>query len=161
MKILNAFALLLLVLSLSACGLGASMKRMGQRMTERFASPQVEISSVRIDKQTLSGARFLIDLELTNPNDKPLPLLETTYTVRVGDESFHFVQETHRALPASGRQTITVSAAIATDGGKLTGRDYQLTGDISYDTPTGMRAAGHLTWMPRPVVRFAGTGTLQ
>lgn len=124
--------------------------------------PKVEVIGVQVVDQSSEGARLEVALVLTNPNDVALPLPSTSYTVSVaGVDSFSAVDLPARILGPKGTQSLTLPAAIATEGQDLAGRAWKANGTVTYNPDNGIRRFLTETGAPLPVSFFGGEGTLE
>lgn len=124
--------------------------------------PEVRVAEVREVESSPAGARFEVALELENPGDSPLPLPEAAYRFEVeGVGSYAFLALPARVVPPRGRQTLTLPAAIATEGVGLTGRAWSIDGRIQYRPESPLRRFLTETGVPLPVTRFDARGRLR
>jgi uncharacterized lipoprotein len=125
-------------------------------------TPTGVVTAVRPTAATAEGARVEVTVELINPNDIPLPLLRTDYTVTLeGVGTFTFHDPTDRTLPAGGTQAVVLPAAFAKDGGQVGGVPYRVTGNITYEPPGEVRKVLTESGIPLPTVSFAASGRLE
>jgi hypothetical protein len=130
--------------------------------TPGFEYPTAKAVAVRIDEQTDQGVRVIVLVNMNNPNDYPLPLIEGSYTVNVsGLGSFHDGARSVRTLPSRGTETIEMPAAFATKGAPVVGRQYDVSGWITFQPPSNLRALMTDMDIPLPDVGFALSGVLQ
>ena len=124
--------------------------------------PRVDVVGARVTEATTQGASMEVALVLTNPNDVALPLPETSYTVSVaGVGSFSAIDLPARIIAPNGTQSLTLPAAIATDGQDLAGRDWTANGTVTYNPDNGVRRFLTETGVPLPVAFFGGEGTFE
>ncbi len=125
-------------------------------------APTARVVAVDTDRVTEQGARVLVTVELTNPNDVALPLPKTRYRVAVeGAEPFAFETPPALALPPLETQLLTLPAAFATpDAAAMAGRPYEVTGAVTYQPPGQLRLLLSEYHIPLPTSRFSGSGTL-
>lgn len=127
--------------------------------------PTSQVGSAAITDASEQGARVVIPVVLRNPNDTPLPIRETRYTIGIaGHEPFEFTDKTVATMPAQGVQTLRLPAAFATfgDGAEaLAGRSYTIRGSVVYQPPGEIRQLLTDSGFPLPSVGFSGSGELQ
>jgi LEA14-like dessication related protein len=126
-----------------------------------FQKPTVEVTGIRVDQTTPQGVRLIATLKLENPNDLPLSLKDSRYTIRIeGVGSFSDSEQSERTLPAKGSQTVELPAAIATQGGAAAGGAYSVTGRVNYEPPGAWRQILNDLSYPLPSVGFQSSGKL-
>lgn len=129
---------------------------------ETLETPLVEVVNVRVAEQTADAARIEAMIELTNPNDTPLPLTKCNYTISVaGAQGVSLEDIPHRTLPALGKQTVKLPAAIRTNGANVSGAAYNVSGSVTYEPPGEMRKVFTESGIPLPWVDFAKTGRVE
>lgn len=102
--------------------------------------PSAKVVDVKLTGQTNEGARVQCSVYLRNPNDTPLPLTETQYTIFISDiGSFEFTDVLAATLPPRGHQTIKLAASFVTDGQDLAGRTCHTSGRVYYSPPGEIR----------------------
>ena len=126
------------------------------------ASPAVDVADVRIVDQTEQGGRVLLELDVSNPNDFPLPMPTANYTVTIeGAGTFTFDGVVPLAvMPMQASQTLTLPAAYST-ATPLVGRSYRAYGHVTYDPPGEFRAFLKESGFPLPNVDFDKTGVVE
>ena len=130
--------------------------------TPGFEYPTAKVVAVRIDQQTDQGVRVVVVVNLNNPNDYPLPLVQGNYTVNLtGIGTFEDGAKSERTLPSRGTETIELPAAFATKGVAVLGRDYQVHGSVTCQPPSNLRALMTDMEIPLPAIGFASTGSLE
>ena len=151
--------ILLIVVALVATGSGCTPPKLSWDGLKR---PSSKVRHVSILEQTEQGAVVEVSVELRNPNEVPLPLVSSRYTVAVDRvQSFTLHDEVHLTLPAGGRQIVRLGAAFASDGGELKGRACTVSGTITYRPPGQFRKVMTESYVPLPSVAFRGQGTLE
>ncbi len=126
--------------------------------------PTVRVSSVSVQEVTPEGVRALVELELSNPNDTPVPLTESTYNVTLnglGTKSYN--QRLARTIPASGRQTVLLPAAWAYEGATTPGgpQSISVEGSVTYEPPGEVREVLTESNVPLPSVAFSQQGVIE
>jgi LEA14-like dessication related protein len=123
-----------------------------------LASPVARVSDVRVVQQTDQGSRVEVDVELTNPNKTPLPLVKSSYTVSIaGGTPYHAEERLYRTLPGGGKQVVTLPAVFtAAPGGA-----YHVTGSVAYEPPGEMRKLMTESYYPLPSVGFSASGSVE
>lgn len=124
--------------------------------------PTAQVAGVSAAERTPHGVRVEFTVALENPNDTPLPIRETRYTVdleQAGD--FTFTDKTAATIPANGVQTLTLPAAFALPGEDgAVGRGYRITGTAVYEPPGELRRLLTESHIPLPSADFSASGTL-
>ncbi len=119
------------------------------------------VDSVRIDQQTDQGVRVLVTVVAENPNDTPLPVVRTRYSVSLaGGGEFAFTELPKATLPANGTQTITLPAAFALNGADAVGTSYKVVGQLTYEPPGEIRKLLTEYNVPLPSASFKDEGQL-
>ena len=139
-----------------------------------LTAPTATVSRVTVASQTPHGVRVEIDVELTNPNTVPLPLVDAHYRLTIRDVgSFAFNDRVFRTIPAStsddpdavGRQIITLPVAFELpDPSTAHGIGhwaYDAKGKISYEPPGEIRKLLTESNLPLPTTSFRAAGQVQ
>jgi hypothetical protein len=151
-------ALILAPLTLAAFLTGCALRL---PRWHHVTKPSAQVTSVRLDDQSEQGARVIITVALSNPNDLSLPLIRSAYTVKLGDlpaATFH--EDPLKALPRTGPQTVELAAAVPTNGASVAGMDYRVSGSITYEPPGEVRQVLTESGVPLPTVGFSSSGSL-
>lgn len=125
-----------------------------------YDSPTASVLGVKLVKQTDQAARVEVTVALENPNDVPLPLIKSSYTVEVAGQSYSATDVPARTLPARGRQEVTIPAVVAVSGGAARGSSYRVDGSVTYEPPGEIRKLMTDSYIPLPSVGFAQSGQL-
>jgi LEA14-like dessication related protein len=150
--LIRTFAPLLLVICLGCAGCHG---------IATVTPPVTTVRGVRLVRQTQEAARFEATLELRNPNNVPLPMRKSHYTLVVENAGRARLDDLpNRTIPARGVQTVVLPAAISTRRGVAGGR-YHLDGSVTYDPPGNLRRFLTDSGIPLPEVLFARAGTLE
>ena len=126
----------------------------------KITTPTAEVGELRLVDQTDEGARLEVSVSLQNPNPFPLPLAINDYRVSVAGKTFFFREHVRRTLPAQGRQTLELAAALTTGEADLTGATYHVRGWVEYRRPGQLRRIMHDSGVPLPVVNYYTAGRL-
>ena len=123
-------------------------------------SPHGEVLDAAMVEETPDGSRIEFVVELENPRDEHYPLVEARYAVEVaGAGTFRFTEYPTQALPGKGTQRLLLAGALpATD---LAGRQWRVSGAVSYKPGGELRQVLTDSGIPLPVVHFDGKGTLE
>lgn len=125
-------------------------------------TPTIEVVNVRVAEQTGEAARIEALVELTNPNDTPLPLTSASYTLSVGSAGSVSLDDfPNRTLPALGKQTVLLPASVRTNGANLKGAAYTVSGSVTYEPPGEMRKILTESGIPLPWVDFSKSGSVE
>ena len=126
------------------------------------AAPTVDVTHVRIIDQTEQGGRVMLQVELINPNNYPLPMPTANYTVTIdGAGTFEFDGVVPLAvMPWQGTQTLDFPAAFSTRA-PLVGRSYTAKGSIRYNPPGELRAFLTESGFPLPHIGFNTSGVVE
>lgn len=122
--------------------------------------PKVSVQSVRLDEQTPTGGRVLVDLLVTNPNNEELPMPRVSYSVDVvGAGSFEFTDRPYAAAPREGEVTLTLAAAVT--GSNLRGKAVAVDGVLIFEPDGELRRVLYDNYVPLPRSRFSAQGVLE
>lgn len=125
-------------------------------------TPTIDVVNVRVTEQSAEAARIEAMVELTNPNDTPLPLTSASYTLSVGNAgSISLDDIPNRTLPALGKQTVLLPASVRTGGANLKGAAFTISGSITYQPPGEMRKILTETGIPLPTADFSKSGRVE
>ena len=122
--------------------------------------PEVRVVGVRMDEVSSGGARVLVDLMVTNPNDEELPMPEVSYRVDVvGGGAFEFTDRPYAAAPRNGQMTLTLAAAVRGIG--IEGRRVLVEGEMVFEPQGELRRVFYDNNYPLPRSSFSGEGVLE
>lgn len=126
------------------------------------AVPSADVLDVRVVDQTEQGGRVIMEVDVFNPNDFPLPMPTADYKVTIQDAgSFTFNGVIPLVvMPMQGTQTLQLPAAYSTDV-PLAGKSFTARGTIYYDPPGEFRAFLKESGFPLPDVTFSREGTVE
>ena len=87
--------------------LAATLCLSGCKMFFALEKPIARVQSVTLDEQTEHGSRVLVTVELANPNDVALPLVDAQYTLSLapGSRVIRLRDAPNRTLPSKGRSS--------------------------------------------------------
>lgn len=124
--------------------------------------PSADVLDVRVIDQTEQGGRVIMEVDVINPNDFPLPMPTADYTVTVeGVGTFTFDGVIPLVvMPVQGTQTLELPAAYSTTE-PLAGKPFTASGTIYYDPPGEFRAFLKESGFPLPDVEFSREGTVE
>ncbi|MCX5660035.1 MAG: LEA type 2 family protein [Planctomycetota bacterium] len=128
-----------------------------------YDSPTASVVGVKLVKQTEQASRVEVTVALENPNDVPLPLTKSDYTVELGGRSYSATDVPARTIPAHGRQEVMIPAVVTTAGGGGSGgpgSSYRVDGSITYEPPGEIRKLLTDSYIPLPSVSFTRSGQL-
>ena len=118
--------------------------------------PHIQYGPVRVLQRSSEAVQLGFELDLSNPNEQPLNLLEFRYTLWAGGRP---VYEGRRAaaatLRSSGSRRQTLPAVVRFDqlsGPAPQALDCRLTGRLTYDTPGAMARTLRDIGLRRPAV---------
>lgn len=122
--------------------------------------PEVVVTDVRLDGVSNGGARVLVDLLVTNPNDEELPMPTVSYRVDVvGAGSFELSDRPYAELPRNGQTTVTLAAAVR--GVNLKGKQANVDGEVIFRPKGELRQLLYDSYVPLPRTSFSGQGVLE
>lgn len=124
-----------------------------------FDTPRASVVGVKQIKQTDQGTRIEVTVALENPNDVPLPLVRSDYTVELGGRSYTGRDVPARTLPANGKQQVVLPAVVTAGEGGGTG--YVVRGSVTYEPPGEIRKLLTDSHIPLPSVSFEQAGQLE
>jgi hypothetical protein len=129
--------------------------------TPGFEYPTAKVASVRVDQQSDQGVRVVVVVNLNNPNDYPLPLVEGSYTVNLaGIGAFSDSAKSERTLPSRGTETVELPAAFATHGQSAAGCSYEVHGSVTCNPPSAFRALMSDLYIPLPSTYISSSGVV-
>lgn len=142
---------LLLLVFISSCASTESL----------VSSPTVSLTSVHLDKASLSGQTFQLGFDVDNPNPFPLPVQTVEYRVLIEDQNFaRGSTDGGFIVPAGGEDEFVISVELDIlnttpqlsslfRGDMTDGINYELQGSLTVDIPFAK---------PLP---FSSTGVIQ
>ena len=124
--------------------------------------PDIEVASVELLDTSPEGARLRIVLAVTNTINEPVELESMSYRLKIDQvDPFEVEDQPSATLPSGGTQRLDLYAAVPTAAGNdLIGRDYRVSGTLTYDPPGDLRVVLTETGVPLPWVGFAGRGAV-
>ena len=123
-------------------------------------SPDVQVTSIRLDDTSTGGGRILFDLLVTNPNDEELPMPTVSYRVDVvGAGAFEFTDRPYAATPENGEVRLTFASAVR--GVNLEGKAVEVDGTVIFEPKGELRRVFYDNQYPLPSSSFAGQATLK
>lgn len=126
------------------------------------STPRAEVTSLAVTSVSEQGARVEAVVALENPNDLPLPLRVSDYTLSIdGVGQTTMVDLPPVTLPARGRQTFKLPIAVATDGAALDGQAYRFQGTVTYEPPGEIRRVLTDSGLPLPRTGFSSEGVFE
>ncbi|MBL4699934.1 MAG: hypothetical protein JKX85_01625 [Phycisphaeraceae bacterium] len=148
-----SLACLCLMLGLSGC-----------QAYKAFKSPDlkplvIQTVDVKLALQSSEAAKFEVTLLINNPNNTPLPLVNSEFVLDVSGHGKCVTQYVlHRTVPANGTQTVTVPVVIVTREQVTATTGYVVKGVVSYVPPGEFRKLMTESKVPLPVVMFEAEG---
>ena len=134
----------------------------------RFAAPQVTLVEAKLNEQTDVAIQLGVTVEVTNPNDEPVQLLEFDYRYAVnGAVVFDGRRSARQTLNPGSPRRIELPVVVRYDragwpDGQLPGSfQYQMRGTILYLTPSELAETLLDTGLRRPVAPFQSKGEVQ
>jgi LEA14-like dessication related protein len=145
--------LLLAALPLSGCR---------QMMKEAFKTPRVELAEVALDSDPSKGAgspwRFLLTLNVDNPNPYPLNVARFAYTGMIGGEVVaEGEQVDERRIAASGVTTVKVPIALKPGAFETAARQVLTKKSLAWEFNGSVGLRTPLTGVVR--IPFSKTGS--
>jgi hypothetical protein len=128
--------------------------------------PRVAVLSASLDESSAGAASIDIALQLSNPNDDPLPLIEFEYTVSLdGKQVYDGRRAALATLSKGSERTLTVPAVIIYEHtGWRAGSGAQplvgISGTLRYRTPGTFADLLFDFGVRKPKVRFSGEQVL-
>ncbi len=117
-------------------------------------TPQAQVHAVELTEVSEAGAAARVIVELSNPNDVPLPLRIAQYKVALGEVSYSGDTHPNATIPAHGTQRITLPAAVSGRPGDA----YKVNGTITFQPPGEIRQLMTDVGIPLPWVSINGEG---
>lgn len=128
---------------------------------DNLQRPTSSVSDVWLEEQTPRGVRLMVRVEVDNPNDIPLPVTKTDFSLTVKDVgTFEFADQPPVALPPNGTQTIELAAAFGNGERPTAGHAYTVRGDVTYEPPGEIRKLLTEYRVPLPSTPFSKRGHL-
>lgn len=140
--------------------MGAALLAGCASMQQFVSAPDIRLRQVQVESIDISGQRFLLSFDVTNPNPFPLPISTISYAVALDGHPFASGNtDSSFTVPARGDGEFAISVDlnllrtapellfIARDGFR---RDiaYSLSGelgvDLPYATPVAFGTDGHV-----------------
>lgn len=122
-----------------------------------YRGPEVEVVSASRRETTPEAAGLEVVLELQNPNDEPLKLLEIHYDVRLdGGATFSGRRAARSTLPPRARQVVVLPAVARGDGAAALGESAAIHGTLRYVTPGKIAEVLFDVGLRRPKTGFKG-----
>lgn len=137
-----------------------ALAQVGCKAYEAFKEPAlkpvtVDGGTVKLVKQSPEAAQFEVTLTVTNPNDTPLPLTQSSLSLNIdGIGSATTSYLLHRTAPANLSQTITVPVVIVTTQQVSAGVSYATKGTVTYQPPGEIRKLLTDSNVPLPSAAF-------
>jgi len=146
-------AIAVAVLMLTGLGLGGCLGT---------PSPRAEVVGVDVADVSGDGTRVIVRVAVTNESDEELPLPKAEYTVSVeGVETFSYTAVPTTVVPIGEGSTSMMELPAAFAGGDLTGREYRVSGSLTYTPPGDLRRLATDYRVPLPITLFSGRGVLE
>jgi LEA14-like dessication related protein len=110
-------------------------------LTQSWKAPEVQLTSLKPEKVTLSEQQLRVGLDITNPNDRTLPIKAMTYTLSLeGTQVAEGGGKLERQIPPLGTEPVEVM--VLADAGAALGLLPTLA--MKRD-PIGYRISGTVT----------------
>ena len=124
--------------------------------------PVSKVTAVEVSERTSEGIRMLVDVDVNNPNNVPLPVTNVMYRVRLdGVGMFEFTELGDLTLASRGKQSLKLPAAFALpEDVSLEGRRYSVYGHVYYRPPGELRAILDAYKFPLPASTFHAIGRI-
>jgi len=117
-------------------------------------APKFTVDAVELEQVSDAGSALRVVLTVTNPNDDPVPLVDTTYTLTVDGTRYTTTTNPNAEAPALRSVTFALPAVIV---GSATG-SYAVEGSITYKPLGQLREVLTDIGIPLPTTRFSGAG---
>lgn len=157
--VLRQGMLLAVVMGLAGCGL---MRDFGRAITERTRAVSANVVAVRVLERSSEGVKLEALVQVENPNEEPVPLVEVSYIVRLGDASSPpITMPPSRSVPARASATMSLPASIPLGKDERAGTEYAITGTLRYERPGQVRQFLTESGVPLPAVEIRSEGTVR
>jgi hypothetical protein len=130
-----------------------------------YRPPSIAVGEAVLVEETAEALRLDVALDLANPNEEPLELLQFEYVFSIGGSSvFRAKQSAEATLSASGSKRLLLPAVVPLDrapwpaGARPAEADWSIRGSLLYVTPGALAEALLDTGVRKPRARFGGTG---
>lgn len=121
-----------------------------------IATPTATVDAVTMGPATDEGVAAVATLTLTNPNDVPLPLRITRYSIEVAGHASAMRDAPPVTLPAKGSHTLQLPIAIPlpadADRAALADAEARVRATIAYQPPGEVRRILYDSGVPLPTV---------
>ena len=118
-------------------------------------TPSAKVQGVALREVSPSSASAVITVELSNPNDEPMPLKVARYRLVMGGGVFRGDTVTSTTIPANGTVTVDLGASMQTRDADLA---YSTSGTIEFQPPGELRKLLVDFRVPLPTIGFSGKG---
>jgi LEA14-like dessication related protein len=130
-------------------------------------SPQIQVQSATIVQTTDDALVVAFDVLLSNPNSKPLELIEFNYVLHVDDAAVYSGRrDAQTTLPARGQWTLTIPAVVPFsdvpwDIASMPDQArYEMHGTLLYISPGALAEVLMDAGLYRPTTGFGAAGAL-
>lgn len=127
--------------------------------------PSIEVGEAVLVEETTEALRLDVALDLANPNDEPLELLQFEYAFSIdGASVFRAKQSAEATLSASGRKRLVLPAVVPLDGApwpagaRPADAAWSIRGSLLYVAPGALAEALLDTGVRKPRAGFGGSG---
>lgn len=127
----------------------------------QIEAPTTRVNGASVTATSDEGTQVTVFVQVRNPNMAPLPLLRIHYTLNVDGRVVTYADEVHRTLPSAGIQIVALPVAMPSDGAEFGGRQFDISGSITYKPPGQLRKLLSESRIPLPTIAFAGSGTIE
>lgn len=134
-----------------------------------YQDPAVTSAGVTLTERSSEALTLRLAIDLHNPNNEPLKLLEFDYSVLIdGVDVYEGVRAAETTLAASGHKEVSIPAVVRYDTMKWMNETvipksatYQVRGSLRYLTPGGFAQALFDTGLRKPSASFGWSGTAE
>jgi hypothetical protein len=133
-----------------------------------YRPPSIAVGEMVFVEETPEALRLDIALDLANPNDEPLELLEFEYALSIdGTRLFRARRSAEATLSASGRKRLMLPAVVRLDrapwpeGVRPAEAAWSIRGSVLYVTPGALAEALLDTGVRKPRASFGGSGRVR
>jgi hypothetical protein len=133
-----------------------------------YRPPSIAVGEAVLVEETSEALRLDVALDLVNPNNEPLELLQFEYAFSIdGASVFRAKQSAEATLSASGRKRLVLPAVVPLErapwpeGARPAEAAWSIRGSLLYVTPGALAEALLDTGVRKPRAGFGGSGRVR
>lgn len=118
------------------------------------AAPAIEVRSATVEASGSDATQLAIVVDMRNPADEPMRLLQWNYTFTSGGRSYSGRWEALETLPPKSTTSVRIPAVLAGTG--FDAGAWNVSGSVSYRSPSRFAKILYDLDLSRPRSGFAG-----